>query len=614
MGLEIGADDYLPKPFEPRELILRLANILKRRTAGRRRPRRSATRRSRFGPFTFRLDRGELRRDDEIDPHHRARARDPDHPGASAPAPTCAREELAGSGGVADERTVDVQINRLRRKIEVDPANPALPADGAGRRLPPRGRLSAMAATGLLQRTATRLAALPPPGAGSGGCVAAHRRRAAEGPLRPLADHHHRAGGAAAIGDRLRLHGAALAARDAAPVGGRHAGHRGADRHLRELSAGQGRRDPDPHRGRAARPRRRHPARRRAARRRARSRSSRSSTRRSRDEIRRQIGRPFWIDTVGRSNLIEIRVQLDDGRACASLARRSQAYASNSHIFLVWMVGTSLVLLGVAILFLRNQIRPILQARRGGRELRQGPRDRVPAARRPRGAPGRPRLHRDEAAHRARDGAAHDDAERRQPRPAHHPDPLQALARPRRADAGGRGPEARRRRDEPHAGGLSRLRARRCRRAGRADRPARAAGGAAGRRRAPRARHASVDDRRRSDRRPCGPTPSGAACSTSSSNAARHGDRIAISADHETALAHRSTSTTTARASRPTSARRCSSPSCGSTRRATRTRAAPASASPSPATSPARMAATSACTTARSAACAPRCGCRPDPG
>ncbi len=78
------------------------------------------------------------------------------------------------------------------------------------------------------------------------------------------------------------------------------------------------------------------------------------------DELRRQIDRPYWIDTVGRSNFIEIRVKLDDG-VMRVLARRSQAYASNSHIFLVWMGGSSLVLLGIAILFLRNQIRPILQ-------------------------------------------------------------------------------------------------------------------------------------------------------------------------------------------------------------------------------------------------------------
>jgi two-component system osmolarity sensor histidine kinase EnvZ len=78
------------------------------------------------------------------------------------------------------------------------------------------------------------------------------------------------------------------------------------------------------------------------------------------EEISRQIARPFWIDTVGRSNLIEIRIKLDRA-VMRVIARRSQAYASNSHIFLLWMGGSSLVLLGVAILFLRNQIRPILR-------------------------------------------------------------------------------------------------------------------------------------------------------------------------------------------------------------------------------------------------------------
>jgi two-component system osmolarity sensor histidine kinase EnvZ len=76
-------------------------------------------------------------------------------------------------------------------------------------------------------------------------------------------------------------------------------------------------------------------------------------------EIARQIRRPFWIDTVGRSSLVEIRILLDN-QVMRVFARRNAAYASNSHIFLLWMVGTSLVLLGVAILFLRNQIRPIL--------------------------------------------------------------------------------------------------------------------------------------------------------------------------------------------------------------------------------------------------------------
>lgn len=75
-------------------------------------------------------------------------------------------------------------------------------------------------------------------------------------------------------------------------------------------------------------------------------------------ELGKRLRRPFWTDTVGNSNLIEVRVQLDDG-VMRIFARRSQAYISNSHIFLIWMVGTSLVLLAVAILFLRNQIKPI---------------------------------------------------------------------------------------------------------------------------------------------------------------------------------------------------------------------------------------------------------------
>jgi len=67
------------------------------------------------------------------------------------------------------------------------------------------------------------------------------------------------------------------------------------------------------------------------------------------EEIRKQIGRPFWIDTVGRSSLVEIRILLDK-TIMRVFANRNAAYASNSHIFLVWMVGTSLVLLTVEFL------------------------------------------------------------------------------------------------------------------------------------------------------------------------------------------------------------------------------------------------------------------------
>jgi two-component system osmolarity sensor histidine kinase EnvZ len=74
--------------------------------------------------------------------------------------------------------------------------------------------------------------------------------------------------------------------------------------------------------------------------------------------ISESIGRPFWIDTVGRTDFVEIRIDLPENQLKV-FARRSQTYAANAHIFLVWMVGTALVLLAIAIPFLRNQIKPI---------------------------------------------------------------------------------------------------------------------------------------------------------------------------------------------------------------------------------------------------------------
>ncbi len=88
-------------------------------------------------------------------------------------------------------------------------------------------------------------------------------------------------------------------------------------------------------------------------------------------ELTAQIQRPFWIDTVGRSNLVEIRVQLD-GAVLRVITHRNSAYASNSHIFLVWMMGTSMVLLAVAVAFLRNQIRPILRLAGAAQDFGKG--------------------------------------------------------------------------------------------------------------------------------------------------------------------------------------------------------------------------------------------------
>jgi two-component system osmolarity sensor histidine kinase EnvZ len=101
------------------------------------------------------------------------------------------------------------------------------------------------------------------------------------------------------------------------------------------------------------------------------------------DEIRRQVQRPFWIDTVGQSRHVEIRVKHKNA-ILRFVATRSQTYASNSHIFLLWMIGSSVILLTVAILFLRNQIRPILRLAEAADAFGKG--RRVPEDFRPRGA------------------------------------------------------------------------------------------------------------------------------------------------------------------------------------------------------------------------------------
>ncbi len=118
-GLELGVEDYVAKPFEPRELLLRLQNILRRRAS----PKGKAGQVS-FGPFAFDLRRNELKRGEEpirLTDKEREVLRE----FALSGGEPVARETLARLGDYENERAVDVQINRLRQKIETDPANPA---------------------------------------------------------------------------------------------------------------------------------------------------------------------------------------------------------------------------------------------------------------------------------------------------------------------------------------------------------------------------------------------------------------------------------------------------------------------------------------------------------
>jgi two-component system phosphate regulon response regulator OmpR len=129
-GFEAGADDYLPKPFEPRELVLRIRALLRRSPVPPPSPATPAPGSVRNGPVrignaSFDLERGEL-----TGPAGPIRLTGGEAALLTAlaerPGEILSREDIAATLGTdeAGERAVDVQVTRLRRKIEADPREP----------------------------------------------------------------------------------------------------------------------------------------------------------------------------------------------------------------------------------------------------------------------------------------------------------------------------------------------------------------------------------------------------------------------------------------------------------------------------------------------------------
>ena len=124
-GLEAGADDYLAKPFEPRELLLRINSILRRMPAAE--PENAIPKVLMLGALRYDVEKGSMW-DGDRPVRLTATEAQLMRIFSASPGEALSRaklvEDLGRDGGQAQERAVDVQITRLRRKIEADPKQP----------------------------------------------------------------------------------------------------------------------------------------------------------------------------------------------------------------------------------------------------------------------------------------------------------------------------------------------------------------------------------------------------------------------------------------------------------------------------------------------------------
>jgi two-component system osmolarity sensor histidine kinase EnvZ len=88
--------------------------------------------------------------------------------------------------------------------------------------------------------------------------------------------------------------------------------------------------------------------------------------------LEREIGRPFWIDTTGKSGYVDIRVEVEKGTVFGIIAEANRASAANTNVLLLWMIISSLVLLAIAIMFMRKQIKPIVELAHAARSFGMG--------------------------------------------------------------------------------------------------------------------------------------------------------------------------------------------------------------------------------------------------